>query len=38
MYPLPLNQYGTYPVEILGSSVLLLSVVVTLAWLIYLYR
>lgn len=38
MNPLPLEQYGTYPIEILGTSVLVVSVVLTLAWLFYLYR
>lgn len=38
MYPLPLEQHGTYPIEILGSSVLVISIVLTLAWLFYLYR
>lgn len=38
MYPLLLNQHGTYPIEVLGSSVLLISIVLTLAWLLYLYR
>lgn len=38
MYPLPLDQHGTYPIEILGTSVLVISLVVTLAWLLYLYR
>ncbi|KYH25759.1 hypothetical protein HAPAU_24370 [Halalkalicoccus paucihalophilus] len=38
MNPALLNQHGTYPIEILGGSVLLISVVLTLAWLVYLYR
>lgn len=38
MYPLPLQQYGTYPIEVLGTSVLVVSLLITLAWLIYLYR
>ncbi|ADJ15650.1 hypothetical protein C497_11313 [Halalkalicoccus jeotgali B3] len=38
MYPLPLEQHGTYPIEILGTSVLVVSVVLTIAWLVYLYR
>ncbi len=38
MYPLPLAQHGTYPIEVLGTSVLVISVLITLAWLLYLYR
>lgn len=38
MYPLLVNQHGTYPIEILGTAVLVVSLVVTIAWLLYLYR
>ncbi len=36
MYTLPL--YGTYPIEVLGTSALVLSILITLAWLVYFYR
>lgn len=44
MYPLasllalPLDQHGTYPIEILGTSTLVISIAITLAWLLYLYK
>lgn len=40
MYPLPLDQHGTYPIgiEILGTGTLVLCLVLTVAWLFYLYR
>jgi hypothetical protein len=40
MYPLPLEQHGTYPIgiEILGTGTLILCLVLTFAWLFYLYR
>lgn len=38
MYLPALSQHGTYPIEILGTTVLVVSIVLTLAWLAYLYR
>lgn len=38
MYPLPLDQHGTLPIEYLGLPVLVICLVVTLAWLLYFYR
>lgn len=38
MYLPALSQHGTYPIEILGTTVLVISIVLTLAWLAYLYR
>lgn len=44
MYPLahpfalPLDQHGTYPIEVLGTATLVVSIAITLAWLFYLYR
>lgn len=38
MYPLPLSQHGTLPIEILGTSVLVVSLLLTIAWLAYFYR
>lgn len=42
MYPLalalPLSQYGIYPIGVLGASTLVISIVITLAWLLYFYR
>ena len=35
---LPLHQHGTYPIEVLGTATLVISIVVTFAWLFYLYR
>jgi hypothetical protein len=35
---LPLAQHGTYPIELVGIGVLLLSLAVTFAWVAYLYR
>lgn len=35
---LPLSQYGTYPIGVLGTITLVVSVVITLAWLFHLYR
>lgn len=38
MYSLLLQQHGTYPIGVLGTSVLVISIALTLAWLFYLYR
>lgn len=35
---LPLEQHGTYPIEILGTSTLIVGILITIAWLFYLYR
>ena len=35
---LPLSQYGTYPIGVLGTFTLVISIVITLAWLLYFYR
>jgi hypothetical protein len=38
LFALPLDQHGTYPIEILGTSTLVICIAVTLAWLFYLYK
>lgn len=38
MDPILLQQHGTYPIEVLGTSVLVLSILITLVWLVYFYR
>lgn len=35
---LPLSQYGTYPIGVLGTATLAISIAITLAWLLYFYR
>lgn len=35
---IPLTQHGTYPIEVLGPAVLVLSLAVTIIWLVYMYR
>lgn len=35
---LPLSQYGTYPIGVLGTVTLVASIAITLAWLFHLYR
>jgi hypothetical protein len=38
LFALPLDQHGTYPIEILGTTTLVICIAVTLAWLFYLYK
>lgn len=33
-----LNQHGNYPVEAFGLAVLVISIAITLAWVLHLYR
>ncbi|WP_336345004.1 hypothetical protein [Halalkalicoccus ordinarius] len=37
-FALPLSQYGTYPIGVLGTITLVASIAITLAWLFHLYR
>lgn len=33
-----LDQHASYPVEVLGVTVLVISIAITLAWVLHLYR
>lgn len=35
---IPLLEYTDVPIEALGTGVLLVSVLITIVWLLYLYR
>lgn len=35
---LPLAQYGTYPIELLGAAVLVIGLGLTAAWILYFFR